>query len=116
MYETLIEIDLLKQEETPLAPLPWRQLLEPDLEKIEDKIKEAEATLLAIDTGAQELKRPMEVVLDLSASLLLQVDPESPLAKDLNRIVRQIEYMHEIIKGIDLMVNYEPVLPTDPMN
>ncbi|MBN1218997.1 MAG: hypothetical protein JXM69_08715 [Anaerolineae bacterium] len=116
MYETLIEIDFLKEGKKPPAPPPWRQLLEPDLEKIEDKIKEAEATLLAIDTGAHELKRPMEIVLDLSASLLLQIDSDSPLAKDLNKIMRQVEYMHEIIKGIDLMVNYKPVLPTGPVN
>ena len=98
MYESLIEIDLLKEQNHKQVAPPSRQQVAQTLQQVESKIQEAEALLLVIDTSARELNRPMDVVLDLSNSLLPQVDPDSPLAKDLATIVEQLKRINKIIE------------------
>ena len=107
MYETLIEVDLL-QDNNHLQVEPSLQLMAQAPQQAEQKMREAESLLLLIDTSAFELKRPMNTVLNLSASLLSRTDVNSLLAQDLLKIVEQVEYMNEIVRGINRVTHYKP--------
>ena len=110
MYETLIEVDLLQNDNNhkQAEPFPPQQLNQ-TAQQGEQKLREAEALLLLVNTSARELKRPMNEVLELGTSVLTQINSNSPLTRELLKIVEQIEYMNEIVSGINRVVDYKPV-------
>jgi signal transduction histidine kinase len=76
------------------------------LQQAEDKIREAEALLLMIDTVSGELKQPLTVLLGVSHLLLAKVDQNDPIATDLSTIVKQVKRITEIINGVDHLTQY----------
>ncbi len=116
MYEPQLEaINLLKKQNHKVEqPLPQQvQLI---LEQAESKTEENEALLLLIDTIADKLDSPMNVVMDSSELLLSRVDPCSPLASDLKVIVEQTRYINEIIRGINYLTDYEAISQAGSVN
>jgi signal transduction histidine kinase len=107
MYESLIEVDLLNGQNNDEVEQPSRRQGKPAWQNLDEKAREVETLLLVIDASAHALSEPMETVLDLSASLLSQIDPDSSLADDLATIVREIVRMNEIAKGLSLLAHYE---------
>jgi signal transduction histidine kinase len=69
--------------------------------------EEAEALLLLLETSVGELNQPMAVVLGLSEHLLSQTEQESPLAKDLEIIVKELRHVNEVLRGLNLLTQYE---------
>jgi len=69
--------------------------------------EEAQALLLLLETSVYELNKPMAVVLGLSEHLLSQTDQETPLAKDLEIIVKELRHANEVVRGLNLLTQYE---------
>ena len=70
-------------------------------------IEEAEALLLLLETSVYELNKPMAVVLGLSEHLLSQTEQETPMAKDLEIIVKELRHVNEVVRGLNLLTQYE---------
>jgi len=68
--------------------------------------EEAQALLLLLDTSVYELNKPMAVVLGLSEHLLSQTEQETPLAKDLEIIVKELRHVNEVVRGLNLLTRY----------
>jgi len=49
----------------------------------------------------------MAVVLGLSEHLLSQTEQETPLAKDLEIIVKELRHVNEVVRGLNLLTRYE---------
>jgi signal transduction histidine kinase len=71
-------------------------------------VDETEALLLLVETSVHELNQPATVVLGLSEHLLSQVEQETPLAKDLEIIVKQIRRVNEVVRGLNMLTHYPP--------
>lgn len=69
--------------------------------------EEAEALLLLLETSVYELNKPMAVVLGLSEHLLSQTEQETPMAKDLEIIVKELRRVNEVVRGLNLLTQYE---------
>jgi signal transduction histidine kinase len=72
----------------------------------EDKVREAEALLMVIDSALGELKQPLTVILGLSDLLLARMDQNDSTAADLRTIAEQVKRISEIIKGVDYLTRY----------
>lgn len=69
--------------------------------------EETQALLLLLETSVYELNKPMAVVLGLSEHLLSQTEQETPLAKDLGIIVKELRHVNEVVRGLNLLTRYE---------
>ena len=69
--------------------------------------EEAEALLLLLETSVVELNKPMAVVIGLSEHLLSQTEQETPMAKDLEIIVKELRHVNEVVRGLNLLTQYE---------
>jgi hypothetical protein len=69
--------------------------------------EEAEALLVLLETSVYELNKPMAVVLGLSEHLLSQTEQETPMAKDLEIIVKELRHVNEVVRGLNLLTQYE---------
>jgi signal transduction histidine kinase len=70
-------------------------------------MEEAEALLLLLETSVVKLNQPMAVVLGLSEHLLSQTEQETPLAKDLEIMVKELRHVNEVVRGLNLLTQYE---------
>ena len=70
-------------------------------------MEEAEALLLLLETSVYKLNQPLAVVLGLSEHLLSQTEQETPLAKDLEIIVKELRRVNEVVRGLNLLTQYE---------
>jgi hypothetical protein len=66
-------------------------------------IEETEALSLVFETSVQELNPPMRAVLCWSKLLLSETDPDTPLATGLGIIVKEVNQMNEIVRGLNLL-------------
>ena len=82
--------------DTPRQPAPSTSSME-----------EAEALLLLLETSVYQLNQPMAVILGLSEHLLSQTEQETPLAKDLEIIVKELRHVNEVVRGLNLLTQYE---------
>ena len=82
--------------DTPRQPAPSTNSME-----------EAEALLLLLETSVYQLNQPMAVILGLSEHLLSQTEQETPLAKDLEIIVKELRHVNEVVRGLNLLTQYE---------
>ena len=69
--------------------------------------EETEALLLLLETSVVELNKPMAVVMGLSEHLLSQTEQETPMAKDLEIIVKELRHVNEVVRGLNLLTQYE---------
>ena len=74
---------------------------------VANSIEEEEALLLLLETSVYQLNKPMAVVLGLSEHLLSQTEQETPLAKDLEIIVKELRHVNEVVRGLNLLTRYE---------
>lgn len=69
---------------------------------------EQEAAVIALaGATAHELNQPMTVLLGLSELLRQELDPDSPLAQDLQIIVKNIRRMSTIVNNLGKITRYE---------
>jgi len=69
--------------------------------------EEAEALLLLLETSVVELNKPMAVAMGLSEPLLSQTEEETPMAKDLKIVVNELRHVNEVVRGLNLLTQYE---------
>ncbi len=102
MQDLIKEIELLKTENNDKQ---HRGNL--SAQQAESKLREAEALLAVIELSARELNEPMTVIMGLSQLILPHVDSNSLIGTDLAVIIKQVERMNEIVKGINYLANYD---------
>jgi len=73
---------------------------------VENKSQETAALFLVVDSAAHQLNQSMTMVLYWSELLLLQNGSDSPLAPNLTKILKEVQYMHETVRGLDRLVHY----------
>ena len=66
-------------------------------------IEEAETLSLVFETSVHELNQPMRAVLCWSKLLLSETDPGTTLAMGLGIIVKEVNRMNEIVRGLNLL-------------
>ncbi len=106
----MCKIELTKKVIPPKQHNENHKPVEQTLQQAENKIREAEALLLTIDTIFGELKQPLTVLLGLSHLLLAKVDQDDPMTTDLLTIDKQVQRINEIVSGVKHLTQYNPPL------